>query len=131
MTAKAETVYANAVNKLIPAHVHREKNNNPYRGGTPDFYYEWRKQRWVEFKFVEIPKRAETIIKVNLSALQVEWLQRSYDNGHQPLVVVGSKAGGVVLRTPGTWTRGLLAGAFLDQAVSRGEIAKIILEHTS
>lgn len=131
MTSKPETLYANAVNKLIPGHVHREKNNNPYRGGTPDFFYEWRKQRWVEYKFVEIPKRADTFIKINLSALQVEWLQRNYDNGHEPLVVVGSRAGGIALRHPGVWTGGVLAGAFLDAAVSKGEIASILLKHVS
>lgn len=126
MSAKAETVYAQGVNKQIPTHIYREKMANPYRGGTPDFFYEARKQAWVEYKFVELPKREETLIKPNLSALQLAWLQRCYDNGHTAAVVIGSRAGGIMLRAPGNWLHGVSAGHFIENIKTKKEMAQLI-----
>lgn len=128
MTAKAETVYAQRVNKHLPPEVYREKMNNPYRGGTPDFYYEFQRSLWCEYKFIEVPKREDTIIRPNLSALQLDWLKRCHANGHKPVVVIGSRAGGVALWSPNAWTHGLGAGAFVDQAGTAEEIATIIYQ---
>lgn len=128
MTAKAETTYAQRVNKHLPPEVYREKMNNPYRGGTPDFYYEFDRPLWVEFKYIEVPKREDTIIRPNLSPLQLDWLERCHGNGHRPLVVVGSRAGGVALRSPGVWRHGLGAGAFVAEAGTAEEIASIIYQ---
>ena len=126
MSAKAENTYIAGVHKHMPADVYKEKMSNPYRGGTPDFFYEARHQAWCEYKFIEVPKRADTVIKPNLSALQLDWLQRCHTNGHRCFVVVGSRAGGVMLRTVGTWKHGLSAGEFMESIKTKKEIADLI-----
>jgi hypothetical protein len=105
--------------------------NNPYRGGTPDYFYELHRQLWVEYKFIEVPKRAGTIIHPNLSALQLTWLKRNHANGHGPLVVVGSRQGGIVLRDPRNWTDGFSAGAFVRSVLTKQVIASQILKAVS
>lgn len=126
MSSKQETTYIAGVHKELPKHIYREKMSNPYRGGTPDCYYEARKQLWVEYKFIEVPKRADTVIKPELSALQADWLQRAYANGHPVRVIVGSRAGGVILDTPGVWSHGLAAGEFMERVQTKKEIANLI-----
>ena len=127
MSAKPETTYANGVHKYLPASVYVEKMNNPYRGGTPDYYVEgFSRVRWIEYKFIEVPKRDSTIIKPNLSSLQREWLGRNFERGHRPLVVIGSRIGGVALWDPGVWDGGLDAASFRRFAKSKEEIALLI-----
>lgn len=126
MSAKAENVFIGAVHKHMPADVYKEKMSNPYRGGTPDVFYEARHQAWGEYKFIEVPKRADTLIKPNLSALQLDWLQRCYANGHRCFVIIGSRAGGVMLQSPGVWSHGLSAGEFMESIKTKKEIADLI-----
>jgi hypothetical protein len=126
MSAKQENTFIAGVHKHLPNGVYKEKMSNPYRGGTPDVYYEARFTLWVEYKFIEVPKRADTLITPALTPLQKDWLQRCYDNGHNCRVIVGSRAGGVVLGTPGTWLHGITAGEFVESIKTKKEIADIL-----
>ncbi|RYG07090.1 MAG: hypothetical protein EON92_19000, partial [Burkholderiales bacterium] len=90
MSGKAENTFIGSVGKYLPDTVYAEKMHNPYRGGTPDMYYEGLTQSlWAEYKFVVLPKRADTYIVPELSALQLDWLERCRKNGHAPVVIVG------------------------------------------
>lgn len=126
MSAKAENTFIAGVHKQMPSDIYKEKMSNPYRGGTPDVYYEARFQLWAEYKFIEVPKRADTLIKPNLSELQLDWLQRCYDNGHKCRVIVGSRAGGVMLAAPGNWKYGITAGEYMASIKTKKEIADIL-----
>lgn len=126
MTAKQETTFIQGVHKVLPSSIYREKMNNPYRGGTPDVYYEARHILWAEYKFIEVPKREDTLIKPNLSDLQTEWLGRCHINSHRCIVIVGCRAGGVVLHTPGVWEHGIFAGAFVESMLTKKQIADLI-----
>lgn len=60
--------------------------------GTPDRYYDGPvRDLWVEYKMLKAMPR-NRIAKGNLSALQLEWLTRRYDNSkpyHNAAVIVG------------------------------------------
>lgn len=125
MTSKAETTFAASVNNWLKgSNIYFEKMNNPYRGGTPDFYYEGPNgSKWVEYKFIVVPKRDSTLIVPDLTALQLAWLKRNFENGNEPWVVIGHRAGGVVMAHPQLWEEGLRCDEFLDHTVSRDDIA--------
>lgn len=127
MTSKAENTFLAGVHKHLREGVYAEKMANPYRGGTPDCFYEARLMLWVEYKYVVLPKREDTIVKVELSELQRDWLQRNHDNGHLPWVIVGTHIGrtpmGVVFNHPVHWRDGVPAGDFARFAQTQKEIA--------
>lgn len=125
-----ENTFIRSVHAKLPAYIYREKQHNAYRGGTPDCFYEHVRMRWIEYKFVVLPKRDDTIIVPGLSALQIDWLERNHRNGHGPLVIVGCgvgrKAGGVVIDTPKTWVQGMPCAQFKAALLSRQELADFI-----
>ena len=121
-----ENTFIRSVHAKLPSHIHREKQHNAYRGGTPDVFYEHVRMLWVEYKFVVLPKRDHTVIVPGLSALQIDWLGRNHSNGHRPLVIVGSKAGGVIFDTPKTWVNGISCAQFKAALKSRQELAEFI-----
>lgn len=130
MTAKRENTYIGNIHRHLPGGVYAEKTNNPYRGGTPDCYYESRFMAWVEYKFNELPKRGTTLMTPNLTPLQADWLRRAHDNGHRCGVIMGAQVGrhsvGVFIRTPGVWLHGISADEFVASAKSTKEMAEVI-----
>lgn len=126
MAAKPENNFIASVHKHLVPQVYAEKMYNPLRGGTPDVYYEGGKHLWVEYKFIEVPKRPETRIVPELSALQKLWLRRSFVATGRACVIVGCKAGGVVFSAPGTWEVGVSAQEFELALQRRDELARYI-----
>lgn len=112
-----ENTFIRSVHRNIT--VYAEKTNNPYRGGTPDVYYEDALHLWVEYKFVVLPKRSTTLIQVELSELQKLWLRRCHQNTGRARVIVGCKDGGVVLETPQEWEQPLSLGKFTKNLLGR------------
>jgi hypothetical protein len=91
MSSKPEANFVRSVNKLLPVGIYHEGMSNPYRGGTPDRWYDGPKNDlWVEFKwFASLPPR----IIPNLSPLQKAWLERAHRNGRNVAVILGSPDG--------------------------------------
>jgi len=101
-----ETRFIASVHRHLPpvAKFHREKMANPYRGGTADSWYSGAvRDLWVEWKWVELPKRDTTMIditsgkKPSLSVLQQDWIAGRRAEGRNVWIVVGSAKGGVVM----------------------------------
>ena len=126
MAAKPENNFIASVHKHLVRQVYSEKMYNPLRGGTPDVYYEGGRHLWVEYKFIVLPKRPTTPVRAKLSELQKLWLRRCYDSTGRASVIVGCKAGGVVLRTPEEWEKELTTAAFSERVQRRDEIARYI-----
>lgn len=128
MAAKPETTFTASVNRKLPRLLHKEKMNNPYRSGTPDFWYSGSKgDLWVEYKF--IPKLAIRVDnKVELSELQRIWLNARHAEGRNVAVIVGHPDGGVVLQHP--FPRELATSRILCSTLTRQELADWILSHT-
>jgi hypothetical protein len=93
MARKPETTAAGNVNKKLHSEVYFEKMNNPYRGGTPDFYYEGcRDCMWTEYKWYETKPKAWDM-KKKLSRLQQKWLRRAHANNRLTSVIAGYPKG--------------------------------------
>lgn len=102
------------------------KNHNQYAGGIPDCWYSGPAgDLWIEYKFVVLPKRDDTLIIPNLSALQIDWLSSRSKEGRKVGVIIGSKDGGVWL--PGlAWADPLETIEFCKLMMSRSDLAAVI-----
>lgn len=126
MSAKPETTFLQSVNKHLPASVYHMKNNNPYLGGVPDVWYSGPGgDLWVEYKFIVMPKRGETVVKIDLSKLQQTWLWDRHTEGRNVGVIVGHKDGGVWFPNVG-WSGTYTASDLLQLSKTRKELAQII-----
>lgn len=105
-----------------------EKMANPYRGGTPDVWYSGtRTDLWVEYKYISVPKKDDTLIVPALSSLQIKWLKDRETEGRNLLVVVGTTTGGVIF-SPQTAVRGISCAVFKREMKSRKDVAAFISE---
>lgn len=108
------------------------KNHNQYNGGIADVWYSGSKNDlWVEYKFIALPKRDDTVIDLiggknpALSHLQQQWLKARHTEGRSVGVIVGSKDGGVWL--PGvTWDITYSGKAFRSGIIPRADLASLI-----
>lgn len=126
MAQQPENTFIAAVHRHLPVDLYRMKNHNQYNGGIPDVWYSGPAgDLWVEYKFVVLPKRDATVIKVELSDLQKHWLAFRHAEGRNVGVIVGCKDGGVWM--PGiTWKNQHTAKAFRGSMDSRADLATII-----
>ena len=125
MSRGPENTFIAAVHRHLPDAVYRMKNHNEYNGGIADCWYSGNKtDLWIEYKFIEVPKRPKTAIKVSslLSALQLEWLKSRHLEGRNVAVVVGSKDGGVWFEDL-LWEHDITAEAFAAAIEHRKKIA--------
>lgn len=138
MSKGPENTFIGAVHRHLPAELYRMKNSNMYNGGIADCWYSGQQcDLWVEYKFLEVPKRTHTEIQLcdikkpyALSALQQEWLRDRYEEGRNVAVVVGSKDGGVVY--PGMeWATFISTETFQRNLVTRKEIAEWITRYVN
>lgn len=130
---KPENRFISQVHKHLPELVYREKTNNPYRGGTPDVYYEGSRDiLWVEYKFKQsLPKT----VKLKLTKLQLRWLHRCYGNGKNCWVILGWKDNnttrGVIFTDPSDWERAHDRNSLMDRSLSIQELARWITGETT
>lgn len=132
MSSGPENRFIHSVHAHLPpkTEFHREKMNNPYSSGTADCWYSGRRRDlWIEFKFIVIPKKADTEIRVLdlLSALQDHWLRGRWNEGRAVWVAVGSKEGGVVF-DQGNWHIPITAAAFRERLITRATMANVIFD---
>lgn len=130
MAVKPENAFITGVHKHLPPPklFHREKMNNPYRGGTADWWYSSKRDLWVEYKFIPtIPARGRVIPK--LSALQLEWLTGRHGEGRNVKVIVGCPQGGCVIPRD-AWQNGLSVDSFKTLLLTRRSLADYLLSET-
>lgn len=102
MSRKPESGFIARVHNHLQKSVWREKMYNPYRSGTPDVWYSGKvNDLWVEYKYIpRLPKKTTTIIPINLSALQEQWIKNRSEEGRNVWVIVGCPQGGSVYSYP-------------------------------
>jgi len=132
--ATPENTFIAAVHKHLPPmrELYRMKNHNVYNAGIADVWYSGTKDDlWVEYKFIVVPKRDDTLIDLVggknpvLSALQQDWLSERHAEGRNVGVIVGSKDGGVWY--PGvTWANPTTAQQFRAWIESRADLGRLI-----
>lgn len=134
MARGPENNFISSVHKHLPVKLYRMKNSNPYNGGIADVWYSGKgRDLWVEYKFIEVPKRPDTVIDLisgknpAISYLQQEWLRSRHEEGRNVGVIVGSKDGGIWL--PGlAWNQTFQAKEFLTHLRTRKELAEEIVK---
>ena len=130
MSSKPETTFTQSVHKHLPPgrkDPYWMKNNNLYTSGIFDVWYSGpARDLWVEYKFIELPKRASTLIDIGLSELQKDWGKDRMAEGRNLAVIIGCKDGGVIL-TGGMWNHSLTRDKFQSHLMSRKDIAQWII----
>ena len=131
MSQGPENTFIGSVHKHLPACIYHMKNHNQYVGGIADVWYSGVRDLWVEYKFIVVPKRPDTVIDLitgknpAISYLQQEWLRSRHEEGRSVGVIVGSKDGGVWF--PGlTWDATYPAKKFLSLLQTRKDLAGTI-----
>lgn len=131
MSQGPENTFIGSVHKHLPAGIYRLKSHNQYNGGIADVWYSGVRDLWVEYKFIVVPKRPDTVIDLitgknpAISYLQQEWLRSRHEEGRSVGVIVGSKDGGVWF--PGlTWDATYPAKKFLSLLQTRKDLAGTI-----
>ena len=95
MSRGPENIFIASVHKHLPAKVYRMKNNNQYNGGIADVWYSGQLDLWVEYKFITLPARDDTVVDLisgkdpAISALQQNWLRSRSAEGRKVGVIVG------------------------------------------
>ncbi len=133
MARGPENNFIGSVHKHLPMKLYRMKNHNQYNGGIADVWYSGKgRDLWIEYKFIEVPKRPDTTIDLvsgkspEISALQQEWLRARHEEGRNVGVIIGSKDGGVWL--PGlSWNQTFQTKDFLACLRTRKELAEEII----
>lgn len=121
--------FIKAVHRHLSPEVYRWKIHDTYTGGVPDaFYMGPAGSLFVEYKYVKLPKRADTTVKFNLSALQTIWLTRALDYGQLAAVIIGFEKSAVALTNSESFS-GMTKRELQDEAVSFQQIAKLIENH--
>ena len=124
--ATPENTFISSVHRHLPVGLYHMKNHNQYNGGIADVWYSGSKNDlWIEYKFVNVPKRDATVIIPGLSELQKDWLKTRYLEGRSVGVIIGSKNGGVWLPNI-EWVQPLSTGEFLSRILSRHALADLI-----
>ena len=82
-----EGKFIRRVGRLLPSDIYSEGMANPYRGGTPDRYYEGsRNCLWAEYKYNKtVP--AHWRASDHITSLQKMWIARAQKN-HTPVCVI-------------------------------------------
>lgn len=136
MSSGPETRFIASVHRHLPpvTEFHREKMANPYRGGTADSWYSGDKgDLWIEWKWIELPKRDTTEIdltagaKPMLSMLQQDWIKNRLAEGRRVWVVVGFKEGCMIFKDT-NWSIPYTAKQYRLRSWSREETADQILQ---
>lgn len=132
MSRGPETTFIASVHRHLPKSLYWMKNHNQFNSGIADCWYDGPNgDLWVEYKFIEVPKKSDTVIDLCngknpiISKLQQNWLKDRVHNGRHVAVVVGCKEGGVWIRNR-LWEKPVSAAEFRDHIQKRSEIAKII-----
>lgn len=132
MAVKPENTFITGVHKHLPSvkSLYREKMNNPYRGGTADWWYSAaRSDLWIEYKFLpRLPQRGDmTPERYGLTELQLTWLRGRHEEGRNVAVIVGTPKGGVIMRDL-EWEIPQSPAAFVQQIVDRKSLADWIAQ---
>lgn len=129
--ATPENTFIGSVHRHLPVGVYHMKNHNQYVGGIADCWYSGPAgDLWIEYKFVVLPKRDDTLITPNLSALQIDWLNGRSKEGRRVGVIIGTKEGGVWLPNL-AWADPLKTVEFRKLMMPRVALAEVIAKLTS
>lgn len=106
------------------------KINDNYAGGIPDSLFIGPENAlWIEFKWLgKLPKRESTIVKPQLSKLQLSWMRRLQENNQLSLAVIGMPKVCIVFTSIETMENGILNKDI--QTMTHNELVELIVSTT-
>ena len=115
--------------------MHRSLHNNVttwkihdrYNGGVPDaFYMGPIGSLWTEYKYIkQLPVRDKTNLRLGLSLLQIEWLNKLFEYHHNVCLVVGAEDTALILLDK-QWTANISKQYYMEHCIPRKEVAEYI-----
>ena len=124
-----EHSFIRAVHRRLPADILRWKINDSYAGGVPDAFYAGAARcLFVEYKFVKIPVRNSTNLRIGLSEQQKLWLNKMHDLDQFVGVVVGSQENAIILLN-GAWNQSITKATFMQHSSTVANVADWIHSH--
>ena len=124
-----EHSFVKSVHRKLPVDLYKWKIHDSYTNGVPDSMYAGDKGiLFVEYKYVpSLPKIKTTPIKINLSKLQLQWLNNFVDMGHNAAVVVGTEGKNILILQDKQWNTPISKENFLKKAVIPSDLSNFIL----
>ena len=124
-----EHSFVKSVHRKLPVDLYKWKIHDSYTNGVPDSMYAGDKGiLFVEYKYVpSLPKIKTTPIKINLSKLQLQWLNNFVDMGHNAAVVVGTEGKNILILQDKQWNTPISKENFLKKAVKTSDLSNFIL----
>ena len=124
-----EHSFVKSVHRKLPIDLYKWKIHDSYTNGVPDAMYAGDKAiLFIEYKYVPaLPKIKTTPIKINLSKLQLQWLNNFVDMGHNAVVVVGTEDKNVLILQNKQWNKPVSKENFLKKAVKPSDLSNFIL----
>lgn len=129
MASKPETTFYTSIHKLIDkTRIHCEKMYNPLRGGTADVWYSgYGGDLWVEYKWLgKLPQRVPIRMYKELTALQLQWLGKRYEEGRNVRVILGSPEGCWIF-SDRTWEKDFDADIVRENNLTKHDMAEFII----
>ena len=125
-----EHSFVKSIHRSLPSQIYRWKIHDTYTAGVPDAMYAGPSGiLFVEYKWINLPKRETTNINLGLSALQINWLDRFYLYGHSVMVAVGSTHG-VLALSDRCWLNSFNNSLVKELSVTKADFTSLILEAT-
>lgn len=103
---------AKAVKRIDPT-IYHLKIATAFNNGVPDSWWSGNTgDLWSEQKYLkQLPKRETTIVQIDLSKLQADWITKRHHQGRNMAVIVGSPEGHAIF--PGvTWQQPVTKSVF-------------------
>ena len=121
--------FVKAVHKKLPTDLYKWKIHDSYTNGVPDAMYAGKKGiLFVEYKYVpELPAKDSTPVKINLSGLQLQWLNNFVDLGHNVAVIVGTEDKNALILQEKQWVTAPSKKDFLENSIKIKDISNYIL----
>jgi hypothetical protein len=127
---KRENQFVSGVHEYLPPEPKfpRHKTHNPYVAGIWDWYYAGGlRTLWVEYKYIDVPKRDDTLVTPALTPMQVKFGEGLSSCQTALAVVVGCKAGAVIY-TDSSWLDAITTAEFRKRIISRRDLAAWLQE---
>lgn len=128
-----EHSFIRSIHRKLPKEIFTWKINDNYAGGVADAYYSgFKDDVWIEYKYVTLPKKDTSKIKLGLSPLQIHWLKEQYARGRNVAVVIGSPEGNIILRQPHEFEQESITKAhFSSNTVDKAQVISFIIGITT
>lgn len=119
-----EHSFIKSIHRSLHNNVFRWKIHDTYAGGVPDaFYMGPAGSLWAEYKYIkQLPVRDNTNLRIGLSLLQIEWLNRLTEYNHNACLIVGCENTAIIL-TNKQWEQNINKKHYIEHCVPRKEVA--------